>query len=340
MTIAGFTTRPLALSDADAYADTVNAVWRSIGASGRMQAEFARLEWQEPRFELSSSSIGCFDADERLAAYAILWATAEQPVRPHVDWGIHPAHRSEDLAETLLAWGHEQALGVMARCPDHARVSLASGVVEEDAFAIAAMQRAGYAQMRAFYDMELEMSQAPQPCAYPPGFVARAYQHDRDLPLLVEVVRDAFSDHFGYIEEPFDKDLELFRHWLDKDPHFDPALLQLPVDEQSGEAAGCLIGLRQDSQDAEAGYVDTVGVRRKYRRRGLASAMLRRSFAMFWQRGQRKVHLDVDGASLTNAVALYERVGMQVYRRHVVYEKLLRDGVELANVSLDAPEGA
>ena len=60
MILPNLTTRPLELGDADAYADLVNAIWASIGASGKMQADFARLEWQEPRFDLASSSIGCF----------------------------------------------------------------------------------------------------------------------------------------------------------------------------------------------------------------------------------------------------------------------------------------
>ena len=129
------------------------------------------------------------------------------------------------------------------------------------------------------------------------------------------------------------RDLEVFRHWLDNDPYFDPELVIFPVDEATGEVVGCLLGLTQDFRDPEAGYVDTVGVRRSHRRRGLASAMLQHSFAAFWDRGKRLVHLDVDGQSLTNAVALYERVGMRVYQRYNVYEKVLRDGVELARVA-------
>ncbi|MCY3780908.1 MAG: GNAT family N-acetyltransferase [Chloroflexi bacterium] len=336
MTDANFATRPLTLNDASAYVDTVNAISEHIGIDDKIQAESALLEWREPGFDLGSCSIGVFDdSGGLLAGYATFWATGEPPVRPGLHWGVHPRYQSAKLEGQLLRWGQEQAEGVIARCPPDARISLWSGAHKGHTFAEAALERAGFRESRWYFDMEIELTERPAPPPFPAGISARPYCHEQDLPLLVDVVRDAFSDHFGYIEQPFEKDLELFRHWLDNDPYFDPALVIFPVAEDTGQVVGSLLGLTQDYRHPEAGYVDTVGVRRAYRRRGLATAMLQHSFAMFWDRGKRKVHLDVDGKSLTNAVALYERVGMYVYRRYAVYEKLLREGVELAKVSLE-----
>ena len=335
MSRAELDARPLTFNDAGAYVDTVNAIYRHIGSSETITAESALLEWREPGFDLGSSSLGIFAGQGRLAAYATFWATGTVPARPGLHWGVHPDERAAKLEERLLSWGQDRAIGVIERCPPDARVSLQCGSNEADAFAIAAMQGAGFVKSRSYYDMEIELHEAPAPPAYPPGFSLRPYDHERDLPLLVQVVRDAFADHFGHIDEPFESDLQRFRHWLDNDPNFDPAMVILPVDEATGEVAGSLLGLREDYRDPSAAYVDTVGVRPAFRRRGLATAMLRHSFAMFWARGKRKAHLDVDGQSLTNAVALYERAGMRVYRRFVVYEKELRPGRELAKVSLE-----
>ncbi len=335
MTAAYLATRPLTLDDAQAYVDTVNAISHSLGINESIGAETALLGWREPGFDLEASSLGFFAECGLLAGYATFWATSDKPVHPGLHWGVHPRYRTSKLEVDLLNWGHEQALKAIERCPPDARFSLRSGAPEADVYAIAAMKAAGFAKLRSYFDMEIKLSQRPNPPPYPPGISPRPYDHANDLPLLVEVVRDAFSDHFGYVEEPFERDLEVFRHWLDNDPFFDPRLVILPVDQATGVAAGCLLGLSQDFRDPAAGYVDTVGVRKAFRRRGLATAMLQHSFAMFWDRGKRKAHLDVDGASLTNAVALYERVGMKVYRRYNVYEKLLREGVELAKVALE-----
>lgn len=330
-----FEVRPLSLDDVDRYVGTQNAVSASIGVKDRIRSEIVLLEWQEPGFDLPDSSIAYIDAAGLLAGFATFWATAEKPVRPGVNWGVHPDYLEHKLERRLLGWADAKASEVIPRCPAEARISLQTGARQGHAFAESALQDAGYSVRRSFYDMEIELTERPSPPPYPDGIVTRPYCHETDLPLLVDVVRDAFSDHFGFIEESFEKDLEVFRHWLDKDPYFEPKLVIFPVAEATGEAVGCLLGLTQDFRDPEAGYIDTVGVRRGYRRRGLASAMLQHSFAAFWDRGKRLVHLDVDGQSLTNAVALYERVGMRVYQRYNVYEKVLREGLELAKVAAE-----
>ncbi len=335
MTPSGFLTRPLTLDDAGCYADTVNAISAHIGIDDRIQPESALLEWNEPGFELGRSSIGIFDGNGLLAGYATFWATAETPVRPSVDWGVHPRYHNDNLENHLLGWANKESSEVIPRCPADARISLCTETHQGYAFAENALVQAGFSASRSFYDMEIKMKGRPAAPAFPAGIVVRPYDHGHDLPLLVNVVRDSFSDHFGYIEEPYEKDLELFRHWLDNDPYFAPELVIFPVAEATGEVAGCLLGLTQDHRDPSAGYIDTVGVRQPYRRRSLASAMLQRSFAAFWDRGIKTVHLDVDGESLTNAVALYERAGMHVYRRYTVYEKVLREGVELAKVAME-----
>jgi ribosomal protein S18 acetylase RimI-like enzyme len=66
-----------------------------------------------------------------------------------------------------------------------------------------------------------------------------------------------------------------------------------------------------------------LGVRPQWRRRGVATALLRHSFRDFRDRGATRVGLGVDGENTTGAVRLYERVGMRVVRRNDTYEKTL-----------------
>jgi ribosomal protein S18 acetylase RimI-like enzyme len=72
------------------------------------------------------------------------------------------------------------------------------------------------------------------------------------------------------------------------------------------------------------GWVKSVGVRRNWRGRGIASALLRHAFAEFYRRGTRKVALTVDAESLTGALRIYERAGMRVVRRKEIFEKPLQ----------------
>ncbi len=82
------------------------------------------------------------------------------------------------------------------------------------------------------------------------------------------------------------------------------------------------------------GYVHTLGVRRPWRRRGIALALLHHSFGEFFNRGKSKVSLHVDAKSLTGATRLYEKAGMHVDRLSHNYEKELRPGKDLSTQSV------
>ena len=330
-----FHSRALRLSDAQEYARTATAISACDGTDKRVAAGSATLSWQEPNFDLEEYSLGLFSTGGTLAAYAILSANAEIPVHSWLTWGVHPDHYSDNLSQCLFQWAGSMERKVLVRCPEDARVTLLAETSVGYAFAENALETAGFVPLRRAHDMQITLTQRPTVPQLPAGFAYRQYRHEDDLPLLTQTVLDAFSDHFGYVKQPFAKELAEFRHWLNNDPHFDPSLVLLVVDKPLDVIAGSLIGLKEDPNRPCVGYVDMIGVRRAYRRRGLAQTMLYKTFAEFWDRGLRTVGLDVDGESLTNAVALYERVGMQIHSSYMSYERVLREGVELGKMELD-----
>ena len=335
MTNSGITCRPLTLNDAERCAEISAAISAHAGVDERFQAKTILMEWQEPDFELGSSSIGIFNYSGLMLGYAVFRATSEIPVRPWVNWGVDPTYLCHDFSARLLSWVDEICQTVIPRCPPGTRISLCTEVHKGHTVSENALIHAGYVKSREFHEMRINMTKRPVPPNLPAGFSPRPYRHEQDLPAWLELVRDSFSDHYGHIEQPFEKDLEKFRHWLNNDPYIDPDLLMLAADEATGELAACVLPMTEDQRNPGVGYIDTLGVRRAYRRRGLASAMLQRSFAEYWDRGFKTIGLEVDGESLTNAVALYERAGMRVHHSYVSYEKLVRDGVELAKVAKD-----
>lgn len=83
------------------------------------------------------------------------------------------------------------------------------------------------------------------------------------------------------------------------------------------------------------GWVDELGVRREWRKRGLGLALLYHAFGEFYRRGTHEVGLGVDAQSLTGATRLYERAGMHPLLHYDTFAKVLRDGVELATETLE-----
>lgn len=329
------TTRPLTFDDAREYASTATAIAQRAGTDERYDVDDTLMMWRDPRFDLGRSSLGMFNDSGKLAAYVIVWAVSERPVRPWVNWGVHPDFHGQNLSERLFGWAEERADEIIKRCPPEARVRLQTGIPAGYSFAETALAHAGYVSDRTYFDMRITMDRRPQVPDFPTGIVIKPYRHEEDLPLFVDIFRNSFSDHYGYVEEPFENDIAEFRHWFKNDKNFDPELLFLAVDERAEVPAGCLLAMKESSRQPGIGYVDIVGVRRGYRRRGLAQAMLYHSFAAYWDRGMTTVGLEVDGKSLTNAVAVYEKVGMHVHQSFIAYEKTLRDGVELAKVSIE-----
>ena len=105
---------------------------------------------------------------------------------------------------------------------------------------------------------------------------------------------------------------------------FDPSLWFLAMDGEQ------IAGVVLCAHHPDAGWVNTVGVRRPWRKRGLAMALLLHAFGEMYRRGERKISLGVDAQSLTGATRLYERAGMHPALEAAVYQKELRPGEDLS----------
>jgi mycothiol synthase len=166
----------------------------------------------------------------------------------------------------------------------------------------------GYTAWRHSLTMEIGLD-APQPqAALPPGLALRAYRDD-DAEALRGALNESFAnDAFWHEVSPSN-----FREFYLQSRGFDPALWLLAWD--GDELAGFALAWRGHEADAELGWVGTLGVRERWRRRGLGEALLRAAFAALYARGLRRVGLGVDAQNPTGALRLYERVGMRQVRR-------------------------
>lgn len=329
-----FTTRPLTLDDAQKFVETINAISADTGTNRSYPADFIQTQWQEPKFDITQSSYGIFASNSQLAGYVVIWDADEIPVRPWVEWGVHPEYLDHNFSTQLLQWADITSQRIIDRCPPDARLSLHTSVVKGYTPMESALTQTGYIAIRSEYDMRIDMKTQPTAPNPPDGFKIRTYNDGEDLEALVRAHQDAFSDHFGNIEESFEKEFEEFRRWFATDNLTDSTLIFVAISEATNEIAGYVVGLKEEHGDPSVGYIEYVGVRRAYRRRGLAQTLLQHSFHEFWNRDKKSVTLEVDGESLTNAVGLYARVGMVIKFQYVLYEKLIRDGQELAKVSL------
>src|SRR5262249_6815680 len=177
--------------------------------------------------------------------------------------------------------------------------------------------------IRVHWRMGIELRAAPPAPSWPTGIALRTFARGQDERPVFDVIEEAFQDHWGHVPSRYE---EWLQHMDRSD--FDPTLWFLAVDgDQIAGAALC-------RQRPDTGWVGSLAVRRPWRTRGLATALLHHAFRMFWDRGERTVGLGADSQNLTGAVRLYERAGMRVIQQAALYEKELRPGVDLGTREL------
>ena len=74
------------------------------------------------------------------------------------------------------------------------------------------------------------------------------------------------------------------------------------------------------------GWTEGICVRRPWRQRGLAKALIARSFQVLKDQGMTEAALGCDAENLSGAVHLYRSMGFQPIKKHIGYRKpMLQD---------------
>ena len=167
----------------------------------------------------------------------------------------------------------------------------------------------GYRLWRSACTMQTDLGEAPPEApSLPSGIELRAYRRD-DADLLRAGLNEAFA------ADPFfhEATASYFREFYLHARGFDPSLWLLAWD--GAELAGFILAFPEHLGDPALGWVESLGVRLRWRRCGLGESLLRAAFCELHARGLRAVGLGVDASNETGALRFYERVGMRVVRR-------------------------
>jgi mycothiol synthase len=150
---------------------------------------------------------------------------------------------------------------------------------------------------------------------WPDGIETRSFRPGEEQ-AVYDVHEETFSEHPDHTRITF----EDWRHWACAEP-FDPELWTVALAED--ELQGIVLCRPEWGGDPEVGWISVIGVRRPWRGRGLGLALLQHTFRQLRDRGKKRVGLGVD-AENANGVRLYERAGMHVEQRRLLYEKQAR----------------
>jgi mycothiol synthase len=231
---------------------------------------------------------------------------------------VPPALWGRGLNAWLLRLGEELARERLEASGGISSIALRVARWTANQAAVPLFESLGYRYVRTFHDLRIDFEGSPPGADAPNGIVIRTVDPDRDGERVYQTLREAFADHWGGTFEPFGD----WRHQELESSSFDAGLWFLAVDGE--DVAGALVARDLEAAATPAVYVGSIGVRRPWRGRGIARALLLSLFGEARRRGYPAVELGVDSENATGATRLYEDVGMRIVRTNEVWEKGLR----------------
>jgi mycothiol synthase len=195
-----------------------------------------------------------------------------------------------------------------------------TNVTDVDAALEATLRARGYQPVRYYYTMVRPTLDDLPDAALPAGLEIRDVRAE-DLDAIYEAEVEAFRDHWGFTEpsaterdrffnDPIESDTTLWRvAWAGRQV---AGMVRSYIHPEQNERLG-----------RQRGWVEHISVRRPWRRRGLARALIAASFPLLRARGMTEAALGVDTQNPTGAVGVYERCGFRVVSTTAEYSRRL-----------------
>lgn len=311
--------RAAALDDAAALTELFNASKLADGLPDEVRSlEEIEHELVDPGVRIDTDSLVGLDGDGRLLAWGQVWCriTARNLARAVVFGDVHPDARRQGVGRALLAWELARADERLATELDPALPRRIDLYAPDEVPGRAALARdAGMAPVRWFSKMTRPLAEPVMHADVPSGLEMIAWADERSDAAL-DALNDAWRDHWGY--EPMPP--EVWRYRTHEDAAFLRPASRLAVEGE--RVAGLVVCSEQAAvvgHEGRTAWLDLIAVRRDWRKRGVASALIAATLVALTDEGFETAALDVDSDSPTGALGLYERHGFRVKRTETVY---------------------
>lgn len=265
------------------------------------------------------------EVDDLIVGYGrTLWYPEESPsgdLRVHEALCfLRPDWRRKGIGRAMHAALAARAAAVSAGLPAVDRIELeVSGSVSDGGLDALARSfdftpiRYGFQMLRPTLD---DQPDAPMP----PGLKLREVE-DAHLRPIWDAADEAFRDGNGYragteddyhvfLTDPLQRDRSLWRVAWDGD-------------EVAGQVRGFINEDANAALGTTRGWVENISVRRPYRHRGLARALMNETFRVLRERGMTEGALGVDATNPTGALRVYESMGFAPISRSTTHRKRL-----------------
>ena len=233
-----------------------------------------------------------------------------------IDGMVHPAWRGRGLGRALLrhveAYQHERAGGQ----DDPGGRELHLWIPDRPA-PRALLESEGYRVVRHGFRMRRPVAGDLPDQPLPAGIELRDVDVDHHRPIF-DATNHAFEDHWGH-REPTEAD---FRRNFDS-PDLDTRLWSVAWDGDQivGSVQTYIWAEENRLLGISRAWMERISIRREWRGRGIAKALIVDNLRRLQQAGIGEVMLGVDAQNPTGALQLYERLGFEVHDASRAYRK-------------------
>jgi GNAT superfamily N-acetyltransferase len=299
----------------------LNAGLAADGLSWRLTPEEITSWLDHPSNLDPSRDILLAEADGELVANSEAgWEEDNDGGHNYSTWGqVLPAWRRRGIGTALLHWTEARQRAVAATHPAAVEKRMQSWTQEAEVGRHALLEANGYTVAR--YDFEMERATLDDLPTFPlPDGVQFRPAREEDLRVHFDLEVAVFRDHWGAIDGS-DASFERMR----ADPRRDIGLWVAAWhgDQLVGQSLNRINAIANAELGRKQGWVNSVGVRRDWRRRGIARALVAESLRVLRDAGMTSAALGVDADNPHGALGVYEACGFVVARRGRVYRKPL-----------------
>jgi mycothiol synthase len=304
-------------ADLEAITSMISAAALAESGEDDFSEDDLRHDWNRQGFKLDKDAWKVVTSDgKQIVGYVDLWNRSNHAYLM-ADGYVHPEFTGQGIGRSLLRLIEARAAEHLKKADPRLRVFILNGVDGANKSAVQLHEKEGYQPSQYFYRMKTQMENLPQSPDWPPGIDWQPFQLGEEQAVF-EVISEAFPEYWGPASRGFDE----WRRRMERD-RFDPSLWFIAWN--GAKIAGCsLCHIKGDT-----GWVNQLAVSTQWRNKGLGMALLQQSFREFFSRNIKAVALGVDAANPTGATRLYEKAGMQVVHSYIVFEKVLRQGVDV-----------